>query len=409
MNLNTDPQAQSDIKTCINWYIFKSNIQITNSTIKTKEDINTAVIQLQTDIQTAIHTASWKKHPTKHQNQTIPADIYNKILQKRSILKEYKRTLNPITKTGLNKITLEINENLQDIYNEEWSRKLELELDSLESIDTQDNTLWKIAKALTKNKNHEKIPQLVTPTGPAITDMHKVEAFADVLQETFKPNKSEPHLEALHQEIEEYTKHATSTNTENISEATVEEIEKHNKKPPYAPGANRIPNTAIKHLPEKGIEELKNIFNNILHHCHYPAEWKEAEIILIKKPKKPKCDPTSYRPISLLSAISKIAERVIYTRLLAETEELNLLPQHQFGFRSRHSTTHQIIRLTEHINQQMNISTPTAAVYLDIEKAFDRVWHPGLVYKLKNAGIAEKLTRTIDSYLTNRKFHTRIG
>ncbi|GJQ81877.1 hypothetical protein Trydic_g9902 [Trypoxylus dichotomus] len=60
-----------------------------------------------------------------------------------------------------------------------------------------------------------------------------------------------------------------------------------------------------------------------------------------------------------------------------------ILPGFQFGFRQEHSTTHQLLRITEHITEHLDKSTPTAAVMLDIEKAFDKVWHEGLIYKLR--------------------------
>lgn len=241
--------------------------------------------------------------------------------------------------------------NLRDIHNEEWDRKLQ-------AIDAHDISLWKLTKTLTKNRNYEKIPQLNTPIGLVTKDAQKAEAFADTLKQTFKPNHSEPYLQQQHSVIEDYIKHAQkTTDTEEIAKTTTEKIKHIIKNLPKrkAPGADGITNTAIKYLPEEGIKALENIINNILHHRYYPDRWKEAEIILIKKPNKPKNHTTSYPPISLLSALSKIAEKVIHTRLTTAIEEHNAIPHQQFGFRNSHSTTQQIIRLTEHINDHMNI------------------------------------------------------
>lgn len=101
---------------------------------------------------------------------------------------------------------------------------------------------------------------------------------------------------------------------------------------------------------------------------HFPQKWKEALAIMLKKAGKPHNETQGYRPISLLSAISKIAERIIETRLKEEIEEKQLLPDHQFGFRTDHSTIHQVTRLTEDIIRKFNVSTSTGAIFIDIEK-----------------------------------------
>lgn len=107
----------------------------------------------------------------------------------------------------------------------------------------------------------------------------------------------------------------------------------------------------------------------------------------------------SYRPISLLSTMNKIVERVIYTRILEITEEQQALPYDPFGFRNCHSTIQQIIRLTEEIIENFNLSTQTAMVFLDIEKAFDKLWHNGLLYKMHKLQLPTWITRLTQSYL----------
>jgi hypothetical protein len=74
---------------------------------------------------------------------------------------------------------------------------------------------------------------------------------------------------------------------------------------------------------------------------YFPAQWKVAKIILHMKPGKPHNEPMSYRPISLLPILSKVYEKLLLRRLLPIVEKRRLLPDHQFGFRQRHSTIHQ--------------------------------------------------------------------
>ncbi|WP_369276501.1 reverse transcriptase domain-containing protein, partial [Klebsiella pneumoniae] len=78
------------------------------------------------------------------------------------------------------------------------------------------------------------------------------------------------------------------------------------------------------------------------------------------------------------------------------------MPDHQFGFRKEHSTFHQLVLFTENI-KQMN-SADIGAILLDIEKAFDKMWHRGLIYIMELMKFPIKLTRLIQSYLANSKF-----
>jgi hypothetical protein len=95
--------------------------------------------------------------------------------------------------------------------------------------------------------------------------------------------------------------------------------------------------------------------------------------VAIPKPGKDSSDPASYRPISLLCSLSKIFERIILTRVLDYTVMNGVLPDFQFGFRSRHSTCHQVVRLTNKISMGFQERLSTGMLLLDIEKAFDTV------------------------------------
>jgi hypothetical protein len=98
---------------------------------------------------------------------------------------------------------------------------------------------------------------------------------------------------------------------------------------------------------------------------------KEAKIIALPKPgKKPKF-PENLRSISLLSTTGKLFEKLTLKTIHRHIAERNLLNASQFGFRARHSTTLQCMRLTDHVSLNFNNNMSTAAVFFDIEKAFD--------------------------------------
>jgi hypothetical protein len=110
-------------------------------------------------------------------------------------------------------------------------------------------------------------------------------------------------------------------------------------------------------LPIIGIKYLTQIFNAVLLKWYFLAQWKVAQIILILKPRKPPNELTSYRPISFLPAVSKVFEKLLLKRLLPVVENNRLLPNQQFGFRQRHSTTEQTHRNVRRINKALETSS----------------------------------------------------
>jgi hypothetical protein len=88
---------------------------------------------------------------------------------------------------------------------------------------------------------------------------------------------------------------------------------------------------------------------------YFPEKWKHAKIIAIGKPGKDKKCPLNYRPISLLSVVGKIFEKLIKTRLNSHIESMNIIPNIQFGFRPKHSTSHQIFRIIKYIKSKFAI------------------------------------------------------
>lgn len=198
------------------------------------------------------------------------------------------------------------------------------------------------------NKQHRKTPPLKTESGTAISREEKAEAFADALQTAFKPNVSIPEYTQLHEAIEREKYTTINPNDDAILPTTEGEVRStiSNLKNKKAPGHDKITNIALKKLPDQAVTAMTDIINAVLKFHYYPEPWKQAEIIMIAKPNKPRNTPKGYRPISLLSAISKVTERIILTKLEQEIEEKKIIPNFQFGFRKEHGTTQQLARLT---------------------------------------------------------------
>ncbi|GFW10231.1 probable RNA-directed DNA polymerase from transposon BS [Trichonephila clavipes] len=162
----------------------------------------------------------------------------------------------------------------------------------------------------------------------------------------------------------------------------------------------------VKTLTLPAIFQLINIIHNILIIGHFPNSWKAAVIIPIPKPGKPPSRPDSYRPISLLPILSKLAEKIILSRLNDHLSANKILISQQHG---QPSTSHQLLRIVEYIKTRFKDKRSTGAIFLDIQKAFDRVWYVGMLYKLIWINTSPHLTKTIKSYLSNRNFAVRVN
>ena len=177
-----------------------------------------------------------------------------------------------------------------------------------------------------------------------------------------------------------------------------------NLNPNKAHGHDNISIKMIQICGDSIISPLKLLFESAIRSGHFPDSWKKGNIIPVHK-KESKNLLKNYRPISLLPIFGKIFEKVIYNNLFEFFQENNFLSQNQSGFRSGDSCTSQLISITHSIYQSFDVnpSLETRGVFLDISKAFDKVWHEGLLFKLKCYGIDGDLYNILKNYLFNRK------
>ncbi|GFT61024.1 RNA-directed DNA polymerase from mobile element jockey [Trichonephila clavipes] len=242
----------------------------------------------------------------------------------------------------------------------------------LTSLDTEDGSLWGTAKAF--RRKAAPISALNGPTGTALSDTHKTELIAQSLESQFQLNdiQNPRKDEYITNTVDAYFT-ANTNNTEQIPPALPSEVIFYIKK--------------IKILPEC-LEDCS---------CGPDSQtWERSHVSGIP--------PTYLTPI-----LSKLAEKIISTRLNDFLETNKILIPEQHGFRPRLSTTHQLLRVVEYIKEGNNMGQCTAAVFLDIQKAFDRVWHYGLLFKLINYNIPTPLILLLNSYISNRSFTVKIN
>ena len=155
-------------------------------------------------------------------------------------------------------------------------------------------------------------------------------------------------------------------------------------------------------------EELKmaicRLFQRSWNEAVVPSKWKVAEVKFLRKNGKSSYHvPGSYRPISLTSYLCKSMERIVTHRLYGFAEHFNLIDKEQEEFRRFRGTVDALLRLTQDIIDGFNKKESTAALFIDIEKAYDSIWHEGLLYKLKELGIRGRVWEWIKSFLNDRK------
>ena len=169
-----------------------------------------------------------------------------------------------------------------------------------------------------------------------------------------------------------------------------------------APGHTNINKMVLTNLPDDAISILSKLLNISLSSGLFPQAFKTAKIKLIPKPNKNSTIPSNYRPISLLEVPGKIYEKILNKRLLTHLETNNLLPPNQHGFRKHRSTDTALAVTTEIISDALANKNQCCLVLRDVSKAFDKVWHNGLRYKLHHLNIPSDFTRILSNYLENR-------
>ena len=167
-------------------------------------------------------------------------------------------------------------------------------------------------------------------------------------------------------------------------------------------GPSSIPTNMLKTNALLLCEPLKLIINKSFSEGKFPDLLKIANVCPIyKKGDRNRCE--NYRPISLLSNLSKLFERAMHSRLYSFLSTNKSLYDLQFGFRQKFSTNHALLSITEKIRESLDNKTFSCGVFVDLEKAFDTVNHAILLKKLENYGVRGLANSWFASYLSSRK------
>ena len=392
-----------------NWKKFRLSIDtqilsnhITDETLKSITSINANLNSLNDIIEKASNASIPKKQPYAFR-YLFSADILDLTRERNRQRNRFSRSLDPLDKRLLNALNRQIKQKTTELNRNTWNKKLS-------ELNTYDNSLFQLTNAL--NKKRKIIPPLKTTTGDiAFSNEDKANALANTFLNCHKIsiNSHSPYALVIDQKLNMLTTDQNTADNDDLWDEMDVCMIIDSLKDKKASGYDNISNRVLKQLPISATTVLTKIFNACLKLSYFPNIWKKGKVIAIPKPGKDHSDPLSYRPITLLPTIGKVFEKLTLIKLVTFEEANNIIIPEQFGFRSRHSTIQQILRITENIAINFNNNYSTGMALLDIEKAFDCVWHDALIFKLCNHAYPTYLIKLVQSFLTNRKSFVSIG
>ena len=230
----------------------------------------------------------------------------------------------------------------------------------------------------------------------ARTDIEKARLFAEFFQSVFNPS-SKP-IYSVNDEIEILESFELS---ETLVASHLKEIDASK-----ATGPDGIPPVLLKEMNRELSHSLYTIFKKIRQTCVYPKVWKCATIIPVHK-KSSKIEVMNYRPVSLLSCVSKVFERCVYSSMYKFLRPRFSDCQH--GFRKGRSCVTQLLHYLDLVFKGIDSGSNVEIVYTDFEKAFDKVDHGILLSKLYRLGVRGKLLQLLESYLSERTYRVKVG
>ena len=289
--------------------------------------------------------------------------------------------------------------NLKKLAKENFEKKLDnIILDNT----TNSKTYWKIMKMLIKsNKGTSSVP----PLKNIIQDGKLSDIVTDEDEKCELLNKYFNLISTLNEEnvvlpnFQKKTEHVVSNINIEINEIidVIKTLD-----PNKASGPDTISHRMLKICPEKIAKPLQIIFNKSLEQGKYPSAWKIANVIAIFK-RGDNSLPSNYRPISLISCVGKVMERVVYKHVYNHLQKYKLIYEYQSGFLPKNSTVHQLLEIYDCILNALERKEISCFIFCDFSKAFDKVWHKGLLHKLNSYGVDGSLHRWFHDYLNDRK------
>ena len=368
---------------------------------------------------TALHTAVDKAIPKSKSKRPESNPISNETLalikEKRKLRRQYSQMKDLAVKTRINQLQKQVKDDLRVESQASWEKFC----NSI-SLETDSNESWHKIKNFLKRKGQRDYPTLQHANKVAKTNADKAQLFAESVERHFAIesdhfdsnhfNEVKKFIEDNYQyfyppEDPDHYQFDVGNEHELVADVDAQTLIKLVKffKRGKAPGPDTIHNEVLRLGTTTSLfHHLARLFTSSIQLGYIPTAWKLATLCMLLKPDKPITLTTSYRPISLISSIMKLFERVIEQRLRSHLEDLGFINKHQSGFRKAKSTDDHLFRLCQSIMESFNRGEHVVATFLDVEKAFDNVWHNGLRYKIFQLGLPTKMTRWLSDFLVGQ-------
>ena len=287
-----------------------------------------------------------------------------------------------------------------DLVNETKNAFILRMANKLTSCPTGGRSFWSLAKSVSKNFCTSQFPPLKNPDGSLASD---ASSKANIFAKMFSSNSTVADSTQSPPSFPRFSETITTIPfTTRLVRQTMLILD--TKK---ASGPDGIPPIVLKNCAPELAPILGKLYRLSYSMGCYPSVWKHAHVCPVPK-KGTKSDPSNYRPIAITSILSKVMETIINKHVLNFLESHALISDHQYGFRHGRSTGDLLAFVTNQWAQAIDSFGECRVIALDIAKAFDRVWHAGLLSKLPSFGFNPTLISWTKSFLSGRSISVRV-
>ena len=368
-----------------------------------------------TEIHTAVDKAILTSKSVRPESNPISNETLALIKEKRRLRRQYSQKKDPAVKTRINQLQKQVKEELKVESLVSWEKFC----NSI-SLENNPNESWRKIKNFLKPKGQRDYPFLHHAKKVAKTNDDKAQLFAESVERHFcieSDHFDSNHFDEVNKFIEDNHgyfyppedpddyRFDVGNEHQLVADVDAQTLLKLVKflKRGKTPGPDTIHNEVLRLGTTTSLfHHLAKLFTSSIQLGYIPTAWKIATLRMLLKPDKLPSLTTSYRPISLISSIMKLFERVIEQRLRSHLEHIGFINKHQSGFRKATSTDDHLFRLSQSIMESFNRGEYVVAAFLDVEKGFDNVWHNGLRFKIFQLDLPTKMTRWLSDFLVGR-------
>ena len=272
------------------------------------------------------------------------------------------------------------------------------------------SAFWKTVKSLNKKRSVQF--SAVTDESHIYHDPNKILShLTHHFSTRFSAPNTEPHVQ-IDKEAHQIWEKLSQAEPDDIRLACYESDLKYTPKEIWnvitamksknSSGYDRISNKMIKQLPQECAHILALHYNALFETVYWSKNWKQARTLCFNKSDNPAPTTQQLRPISLLSVLGKVYERLFLLRFQKWLQSHNILPWQQSGARANQSTNSRVNHLLEQLTNSLRYNTFTPVLFIDFKQAFDMLWQEGLILKLNRLNCPIPYLLWITNYFKDR-------